>query len=405
MLRREILRRLIVSTKKTLLGSAVVLYFIIGFEVLIMISPFAGFFYSVFNPVLLGLASHLSTRWLSAFYLPHMVLPQDWLLQFVRVMGSVLFVLGLTIFIVCAIQIYTAKFRKKGAVLGGLYSYIRHPQYLALAIAGLGLAILWPRILTVALWLVMALVYYFLARDEERRMLNAHVDTYRPYLDMTGMFLPKRIEKSITPSTLLGKVALTIAFASVILGGTFLLRIYTVNHLTLWTGMKNATGVAILPEDGGKMDHRMGDILGLKEVRERMQVNKQYLIYFIPRDYIMQGMIADTGGEWQLYKEHHTVSMITDWVFHPFRHLREGHHVIHGGMHQHNAVTDGGMIRRLIFLSVEGAEPGKPADLFAINAVRVPEFMIDVDIHNLTVLDVKELAHGSGWGSVPTPMF
>jgi hypothetical protein len=28
--------------EKTLLGSAVVLYFIIGFEVLIMISPFAG---------------------------------------------------------------------------------------------------------------------------------------------------------------------------------------------------------------------------------------------------------------------------------------------------------------------------------------------------------------------------
>jgi hypothetical protein len=170
----------------------------------------------------------------------------------------------------------------------------------------------------------MALVYYFLARDEERRMLNAHADTYRPYLDMTGMFLPKRIEKFVTPSTLPGKVALTIAFASVILGGTFLLRIYTVNHLTLWTGMKNATGVAILPEDGAKMNHRMGDILGFKEVRERIQVNKQYLVYFIRGTTIMQGMIADTGGEWQqLYKEHHTVSMITDWVFHPFRHLRE----------------------------------------------------------------------------------
>jgi hypothetical protein len=51
-----------------------------------------------------------------------MVLPQDWLLQFVRVMGSVLFVLGLTIFIVCAIQIYT-KVPEKGTVLGGLYSY------------------------------------------------------------------------------------------------------------------------------------------------------------------------------------------------------------------------------------------------------------------------------------------
>ncbi len=75
------------NTRKTLLRSALVLYFVIAFEVLIMISPFAGFFYSVFNPVLLKLAGNSATRWLSAFYLPHMILPQDWFLQFVRVMG------------------------------------------------------------------------------------------------------------------------------------------------------------------------------------------------------------------------------------------------------------------------------------------------------------------------------
>jgi protein-S-isoprenylcysteine O-methyltransferase Ste14 len=130
------------NAKKTLLGSAVVVYFVIALEVLIMISPFAGFFYSVFNPVLTGLAAHPSTRWLSAFFLPHMVLPQDPLLLFVRVMGSVLFVFGMAVFFACAGRIYYAKFTKKGAVLGGLYSLVRHPQYLALGIAGAGLAIL-----------------------------------------------------------------------------------------------------------------------------------------------------------------------------------------------------------------------------------------------------------------------
>jgi len=145
------------NTTTTLLRSAFVLYFVIALEVLIMISPFAGFFYSVFNPVLLRLAAHSSTRWLSAFYLPHMVLPEDSLLQFVRVTGSVLVVLGMAVFCICAIQIYAAKFMKKGAVLGGLYSFIRHPQYVALGLAGLGLSILWPRFLTVVLWLLMAL--------------------------------------------------------------------------------------------------------------------------------------------------------------------------------------------------------------------------------------------------------
>ena len=396
------------DTKKTLLRSALVLSFVSAFEVLIMISPFAGFFYSVFNPMLLKLASYSTTRWLSAFYLPHMVLPQNWLLQFVRVMGSVLFVLGMVIFFMCALQIYVAKFRKKGAVLVGLYSYIRHPQYLALGIAGLGLSILWPRFLTIVLWLVMALVYYFLAKDEERRMLNAHEETYRMYMNKTGMFLPKGIERSLAPTSRLGKVALAFGLAGLVMGGAFMLRAYTINQLTLWTKEPNVTGLAILPEDGFKMDHRMGDILALKEVRERLQGTKQYLVYFIPQDYIMQGMIADTGGVWKLYEQHHSLSMITDWVFHPFRNLREGHHAMHGGEHmQHHddARTESGVIRRLIFLSIEDVEVKTPSDLFSVNALRVPQFMVDVDVHSLRLLEVKDLAHGSGWGTVPTPVF
>lgn len=400
------------NTRKTLLGSALVLYFVIAFEVLIMISPFAGVFYSVFNPVLLKLASHPSTRWLSAFYLPHMILPQDGLLQFVRVMGSVLFVFGMVIFFVCAAQIYTAKFTKKGAVLGGLYSVIRHPQYLGLGVAGLGLSILWPRFLTIVLWLAMAFVYYFLAKDEERRMLHAHEETYRSYMKKTGMFLPKKMEKTLVPSTSAGKAVLALCFTAAVLGTAFLLRDYTIGNLTLWTKAQNITGIAVLPEDGFKMDHRMADILGLAEVKQRIQDKKHYLVYFIPQDYIMQGMIADTGGDFKLYNQHHSMAMITDWVFHPFRHLREGHHsmagALHGDMHAHhhgNAGREDGMVRRLIFLSIEEVDVKTPADLFAVNALRVPQFMADVDVHNVRLLEVTDLPHGSGWGTVPTPVF
>ncbi len=395
------------NTRKTLLRSALVLYFVIAFEVLIMISPFAGLFYSVFNPVLVKLAAYPSTRWLSAFYLPHLVLPQDGFLQFVRVTGSVLLVLGMLVFFVCAGQIYYSKFARKGAVVGGLYTFIRHPQYLALGTAGLGLSILWPRFLTVVLWLAMTLIYYFLAKDEERRMLKAHEISYRRYMDGTGMFLPKGIEKALTPASRIGKTALALTFVIMVLGAAFLLRVYTINHLTLWTKAENVTGIAILPEDGFKMDHRMGDILALPEVRGRLQDNQHYLVYFIPQNYIMQGMIADTGGDWKLYEQHHSIWMITDWIFHPFRHLREGHHVMHGGMHMEHqdAGMEGGVVRRLIFLSIEDVEVKEPSDLFAINALRVPQFMADVEVHNMKLLDVKDLPHGSGWGTVPTPVF
>lgn len=36
---------------------------------------------------------------------------------------------------------------------------------------------------------------------------------------------------------------------------------------------------------------------------------------------------------------------------------------------------------------------------------RMPQFMADVDVHNIQLLGVKDLAHGSGWGTVPTPTF
>ncbi len=395
------------QTKKTLLRSALVLYFVIAFEVLIMISPFAGFFYSVFNPVLLSFAQHASTRWLSAFYLPHMILPQDAFLQALRVMGSVLFVLGMAVFLVCAGQIYTAKFRKKGAVAGGLYSAIRHPQYLALGIAGLGLSILWPRFLTIVLWLVMAFVYYVLAKDEERRMLNAHEVQYRAYMKKTGMFLPGSLEKAIVPESRAVKIMLAAVMVVVVLGGAFLLRAYTISQLTLWAKAPRVTAVAILPEDGFKMDHRMGEILALPEVASRIRSDRNYLVYFMPRDYIMQGMIADTGGTWKLFEQHRSLSMISDWVFHPFRHLREGHHAMHGGgaMQHQAAGQDPGTNRRLIFLSIEDVPIAGPTDLFSINALRVPQFMVDVELHELKQLEVKDLQHGSGWGTVPTPMF
>ena len=97
--------------------------------------------------------------------------------------------------------------------------------------------------------------------------------------------------------------------------------------------------------------------------------------------------------------------MITDWVFHPFRHLREGHHAMHNGVPHTKDKSEDGVIRRLIFLSIKDAKVETPSAVFAINTLRVPQFMVDVDVHTLQLLDVKDLAHGSGWGTVPTPMF
>ena len=305
---------------KAALSGAIVLYFVICLEILIMISPFAGFFYSAFNPFLLGLARYPATRWLSSFFFVHLVAPPNGLLQFLRVMGSVLFVAGLAVFFVCAIQVYAGKFLKTGPALKALYSVIRHPQYLSLAVSGIGLAILWPRFLVVVLWIVMVLVYYLLAKDEERRMLKQFPESYQKYMETSGMFLPKRIEQSFGFSTTGGRVALFVLLSSFVIGGAFLLRHYTIAHLPLWSE-SNVAVLPIMPQDEPMLEHRMADILNLEEVKSKLHGGESYLVYFMPPQYVMQGLIGDTGGDWQLYKQHHTISMITDFILHPSGHL------------------------------------------------------------------------------------
>jgi hypothetical protein len=168
------------------------------------------------------------------------------------------------------------------------------------------------------------------------------------------------------------------------------------------------TVLPILTGDGMMLEHRMTDVLQLPEVRSRLEAGTGAILgYFVPQSYVMQGMIADTDPAWRLYEHHQTLTMITDWVFHPFRHLQGGHSMMHaamGGTAQH--ASSSGTARRIIFLRVQTGGPGKAAaDLFSINATRTPQFFVDVEIHELVLLGVKDLGPETGWGLVPTPMF
>jgi len=402
----------VMSKSHPIISGAIVLYFIIGLEVLVMISPFAAFFYAAFNPFLLFLARWPQTRWLADFFLPHMVLPPGAFLKTLRVAGSILFVGGALVFLGCAGQVYLHKFLRRGPALGGLYAWIRHPQYAALAITGLGLAILWPRFLTVVLWTVMVGLYYILARDEERRMVFAFGDQYRAYMSRTGMFLPRVVEHALSRIPGTRSHALRVPLALIVLltatvGSAFALRAYTVARLPLWSDGRVSV-LAVLPGDTPMLQHRMGDVLHMPEVESRLAGGTGAILgYIVPIQYVMQGMIADTDPAYRLYEHHQTVPMIADWIFHPFRHLEGGHVMMHhttGGA----GATGSPTVRRIIFLRVTNSRdvsPSRASSLFAIGAERVPQFFVDVDMHTLTLLEVRELGPGTGWGRVPTPMF
>jgi protein-S-isoprenylcysteine O-methyltransferase Ste14 len=165
-------------------AAAFLVYLAITLEMLFMVAPFALYYYSFYSPLLSGPSSLKAIAWLPAFFLPHLsteILPS---------LGGVIFLLGLVGFLLSAFQLYYAKFRRRGLVLGGFYKRIRHPQYLFLGVAGLGLLVVWPRFILLFAYINMLWFYYLLARSEERRIEARYGEVYREQMQRTSMFLP-----------------------------------------------------------------------------------------------------------------------------------------------------------------------------------------------------------------------
>ncbi|MHC4860658.1 MAG: methyltransferase family protein, partial [Planctomycetota bacterium] len=145
-----------------------------------MLLPFAGFLYgSVFR--IQTLSQNPDTAWLTHFVFP--VLTLGWL-------GPALVLAGLGIFVVGAVQVYTAKLRRTGLVTGGLYRFVRHPQYTALTFFALGLLLAWGRAVAYVAYFAMLFLYYCLARIEERRCVELFGDEYRRYRERTSFVIP-----------------------------------------------------------------------------------------------------------------------------------------------------------------------------------------------------------------------
>ncbi len=180
-----------IGARRTLWASGA-FYALVAFEFFYMASPFAAYFYGVYGPGLDWLEASASTSWLVRFFMPHVV--EETTSRFVDIhewTGRVLFLGGLAGFAVGAVQVYRAKLHRNGAVTGGLYRHIRHPQYLALIVASIGMLLLWPRYLVAVATVTVVFVYVALARAEERLCL-ARFPGYRDYMKATGMFLPRR---------------------------------------------------------------------------------------------------------------------------------------------------------------------------------------------------------------------
>ena len=188
------------SQARGALLAAAVFDVLIAFEFFYMASPFAAYLYAMYGPGLDWLQSSTLTSWCIGFFLPHIVAEtRSVVIDVHGIVGQGLFAGGLGGFAIGAFQIYQAKLRRADAVdpvKGGPYRHIRHPQYLALVVASIGMVLIWPRYLVLFLTVTVIFIYIALAKAEEAICLR-RFPGYAGYLEGTGMFLPVRLPRNL----------------------------------------------------------------------------------------------------------------------------------------------------------------------------------------------------------------
>lgn len=118
----------------------------------------------------------------------HLLYPQLGMLSPLHFL-SILMILGGAIFIG---EGWAKIYHAKGTlVTNGVYSYIRHPQYLGIFLATSGFLLQWITIPTAIMFPILLLMYYKLAKSEESEMREQFGDEYNRYTASVPMFLPK----------------------------------------------------------------------------------------------------------------------------------------------------------------------------------------------------------------------
>ncbi|MCB0748483.1 MAG: isoprenylcysteine carboxylmethyltransferase family protein [Ignavibacteriae bacterium] len=72
----------------------------------------------------------------------------------------------------------------------GIYSYIRHPQYIGLFLVTLGFFIQWPTMITLVMWPILMLTYFRLSMREETNLANKFGNEFYEYKKYVPAFFP-----------------------------------------------------------------------------------------------------------------------------------------------------------------------------------------------------------------------
>ncbi|PKO13817.1 MAG: isoprenylcysteine carboxylmethyltransferase family protein [Chloroflexi bacterium HGW-Chloroflexi-10] len=108
--------------------------------------------------------------------------------------GTVLAIIGIILVVLGWKEVYRRYWSKeegKGELItDGIYRFIRHPQYTGFMLITLGMLLDWATLSMLIMWPILGILYYRLARREERELQQQFGESYRQYMQQSSMFVP-----------------------------------------------------------------------------------------------------------------------------------------------------------------------------------------------------------------------
>ena len=375
-------------TTKKVFWTIAIFYMLMAFEFFYMASPFAIYFYSAYGPGLNFINNSPTLAWLSSLFLPHIVVEtSSALLNLHNILGAMLACIGFLAFCIGAGQVYYHKLTRKGAVTGGIYNFIRHPQYLALTLCSFGLLLLWPRYIVLLSFIMMLFIYYLLTRAEETECEKKFGEAYVEYKNKTGMFLPFHtpfMEKlpGLPKSGVkrcLAIVILYVAVSLIAIGLANGLKSWSLNSLyALYS--RDAVYISVTKIEKSILEQMVKFTLTNPDVQRRLTSsrtgeNTKFINYILPID---------------LY--------VSEIPMNPVEGI-EGHHFIPSDFHKD--------FYKIIFTRAEGANNHRSEgkDILLNTSRRVPIVEVWVDLSQKRVIDIRNPPATTKYGNIPMPIY
>ncbi len=384
------------------------LYGLVMIEVLVMISPFAFYWYSFYAPTLQGLHRWRATAWVEAFFLPHSVISTSPFLEFLRwQVGTYCFSLGVLAALVFGVQVYTAKLVRRRVATSWAYSRIRHPFYLSLSVAGFGLLTMWPRIIVLIFYAGMLIFYYFLARFEERQMEAKHPE-YAEYRARAAMFIPGNPGGKLfrwffgwISNPTFARAAASVAVMVLVVGAALVLRRYTIGHSATTLLPEDRTlAIAIWPMSPQKIEQVVSVALHDPRVREALEkeTGAAFTAHVLPMDYGMVNMFADVGTDHRMFSRisPSRFKYLLAFLF-PFADTRLKNRIMGSPQDDY----------KVVFSRVDGPDhaPLPIASVTELTAKMTPVVIANIRGPAPALQDVVIPPRRSFWGDITMPMF